>query len=70
MYINVLFKDVIYLPCCQGHLKRFLKNIDFVENLEMTHIVRGREGRGGGGGTLCVQKVIYDSPLVEKSINE
>ena len=38
------FKDVIYLSCYQGHLKRFFKKtIDFVENLEMTHIV----GAGG-----------------------
>ena len=42
--ITRLFKDVIYLFCRQGHLKLFFqKTIDFVKNLEMTHIV-GAEG--------------------------
>ena len=45
--MKLFFKDVIYLFCCRGHLKHFLENYDFVENLEMTHIT------GGGGRGSC-----------------
>ena len=41
-------KDVIYLFCCQGHLKNLQKAIYFVENLEMTHA----EGDGRGGRVM------------------
>ena len=46
MYINRLFKDVIYLFCCQDYLKIFLENYRFIKNLGMMHIV------GGGGGFM------------------
>ena len=42
LYLIKRFKDVIYLFCCQGHLKHFfLKTMYFVENLEWTHVVGG-----------------------------
>ena len=33
------FKDIICHFCCQGYLKCFIKNVDFVENLGMTQIL-------------------------------
>ena len=44
MYINRLFKDVIYLFCCQDYLKIFLENYRFIKNLGMMHIVGGVGG--------------------------
>ena len=59
MYIKRFFKDVVYFFCCQVHLKHqkdIKKNIDFVENLEMMHIVVWE-------GAYCVWKSICDSTL-------
>ena len=50
-----------------GIFKTFFRKLHFVENLEITHLLRGR--RGGDGHavcvimTHCVQKSICDSPL-------
>ena len=49
------FKDVIFLFCCQGHLKQFLENYVFCQNLEMTQVVKG----GGEGGSFCLR--YYDA---------
>ena len=44
------FKDVIYLFCCQGHLKHFLEKHRFCRIWELTHIVRG----GVGVHVICI----------------
>ena len=49
MYINRLFKDVMYLFCCQDYLKIFLENYRFIKNLGMMHIV-------GGVGSSCYSR--------------
>ena len=59
MYIKRFFKDVVYFFCCQVNLKHqkdIKKNIDFVENLEMTHIVVW------GGGVLCMKIDMWLNP--------
>ena len=55
IYLNIRFKDVICLFCCQGHLKQFLENYVFCQNLEMIQVVKG----GGGGGSFCLRH--YDA---------
>ena len=35
--------------------------MNFVENLEMIHIV---EGQGGEGHVICIQKAVGDAPLL------
>ena len=61
-------KDVIYLFCCQGHLKHFLENYVFCRKSGNDTCSR-RWARGEGHVvcvimTHCVQKSICDSPLI------